>query len=281
MKKSVVYFMVVVMFLSIILIGCSGNKAMSLLNEANENFKNLQSYVKVEYDVHRINEEYVETQINFTQFISEGEHINPNKNKHFVLGYPKIISDGNGIKNNKPTLIIERYPLEDTKAKVNEYISPEGDEFGYILYKDYEVTTDNVKINKNDMFHLLNSVVSGKEQNVAITTYTMGLFNLNVFPEKIMDLTIKETNDEYYILQGSVKGSNDEMFLIYEEADIEIWIHKDSKLIAKEIYQNKNGTNEDFIVFEYINYNQEEISDEFFKEKTVEEKIEFYKNLFK
>lgn len=45
MKKSVVYFMVVVMFLSIILIGCSGNKAMSLLNEANENFKNLQSYL--------------------------------------------------------------------------------------------------------------------------------------------------------------------------------------------------------------------------------------------
>ena len=278
MKKRVLLLTVFVLFLSLFLTGCGGNKAISLLNEANKNFMDLESYIKVKYEVNRLNEEHIETKVNFTQYLTDGDFIVTNNNKNFTLGYPKIISNGKEIRESKPTLVIERFPVEELKAQVNEYISPEGD-YEYVSFKNYEVMTEHIKINKNDMFHLLETVLTGKEENILIDTYTMGLFNINVFPEKISDLNIKEENENYYILEGTVKGNGEEMFLIYEEATVEIWIDKDSNLIAKEIYRDKSGTEEDFIIFEYIHFNEEEIPESFFKETDLEEKIKFYTDL--
>lgn len=154
-----------------------------------------------------------------------------------------------------------------------------GLESGFIFYKENKVVKPDAFFSKEDIFNTLeesriqypvldsegNEIDVEKEEKpygLLVSTYTGGMYNLNVFIDSIQNIQmekIKYNDRNYFKITGHIVGHPYETYLLYKEADIEIWIDKVTKLPYKEIYKFTGKNNkkdfENVTSFEYGMYN--------------------------
>lgn len=158
--------------------------------------------------------------------------------------------------------------------------------------KQNKENAENDKDNKKDVDeseeNTEDSTSNNEEDIINIVGYTGGFFNLQTFTDDIKELKIDETKttEQYTVLTGTVKGDKEEMFVVYENAKVEIWIDNEKELVVREVYYNLDGKDvelqdgtvvSDITVFEYGYFNDTLLTEEF-KNKKVDEKVHILKH---
>jgi len=275
------------------LVGCrdannNDRGAMRLLIRANENFKNLTSYMQAKYMLNVFDDGLLETKVKFTQpWVGEDGMIRVGSNHHFTMGFPYIIHGYEQLIKEKPTLLVSVTPSGEGKVRHMEYVFAREN---YLPFMDYERAGAEGLINRENLLSLLRTAAAAEKGalTAGMGVYTGGFFNMNVIPQRIRNLRFhdeeKFQNSRIAVLRGEVTAIPDEKFSLFDEAEVEIWIDTKRNLIIREAYflvTEGKEADRDFYIFEYGYFNTGEKPLQQLKETPVPLRKEYYLEFFR
>lgn len=244
MKK--LFMLSAVAMLSLALTGCTDANnneigAKKMLVKANDLLQAEETYIETHLTTERLDKTYIQTEVTVRQpevtDKDTGTYI-PNYTNKIMIGFPFAVKTKGDMTASTPTRIVD-----ETGKTLQEYYITDP-EIGPVMVSENKEVRDEVPLKKEDVSYLLDSAAKQEQLgDIGVYAYTDSDFYLKVLPNRLKNLTkvetFKENGKEIVLLKGEVKGEKEESFLIYEEADVQFWIEKESGKVIREVYRSK------------------------------------------
>lgn len=244
MKK--ILMLTAVAVISLALAGCTDANnndigAKKMLVKANDLLQAEETYIETHLTTERLDKTYIQTEVTVRQpevtDKDTGTYI-PNYTNKMMAGFPFAVKTKGDLTASEPTRIVD----ETGDGKKEYYITDP--EVGPVMVSENKDVREEISLKKEDISYLLESAANQDSLgDLGVYAYTDSDFYLKVLPNRLENLTelktVKKNGKEIVVLKGEVKGDKDESFLIYEHAEVQFWIEKESGRVVREVYRSK------------------------------------------